>query len=230
MLSLWSNRCLVCQSRLTDDFAVCAGCCHHLQPPDSVCLGCGLDLSPTDQANWLLCGQCQISPPPYAQLSACCCWNEVVQILVHRLKYGGDLVCARVFGQLLARAMLTGNRASNAVLVPVPLSWRRLYQRGYNQAEEIARWAQYYRLGTVADTGIRRHRHTQAQSQLPAAQRRANIRDCFSAPPRERTQPTEVIIVDDLVTTACTVSEMSKTLSRAGYRVRGVWCLARVPP
>ena len=227
MNTLWSNRCLACRGPLDGPLAVCRRCLGYLEPPDKACINCGLDLSSVN-ARGIHCGQCLSKPPPFPQLTACCQWNEVVQLLVHRLKYGGELVCARVFAEVFRRSMPPLEATSLPALVPMPLSRRRLYSRGFNQAEELVRHLAQCGLGRMLDVGARRRRHTPSQTNLERSERQANVKGCFAAPPRPKRRQPEIIIVDDLVTTTSSVTELSKTLIDAGYQIRAVWCLARV--
>jgi len=130
----------------------------------------------------------------------------------------------------LARLMLEQNAATFspdvAALVPVPLARERLRERGFNQAELIAE-----RLGVALAIPVRRRwlarvRETSPQSDLTAAERRANVGGAFVASSVAAGQ--HVVIVDDILTTGATVGECARALRQAGARRIGVATVARV--
>ena len=110
-------------------------------------------------------------------------------------------------------------------IVPVPLSSKRLRQRGFNQSIEIARpLAQ--RWAIPVDTGsVKRIRNTQPQTGLDRKQRRKNIRGAFEIVRNPDVQ--HVAIIDDVVTTTSTVNELSRVLKTAGVKRVDVWSIAR---
>ncbi|MDZ7811174.1 MAG: phosphoribosyltransferase family protein [Arhodomonas sp.] len=113
---------------------------------------------------------------------------------------------------------------SDAELLPVPLARRRLRERGFNQASEIAR-----RLGLPVRHGcLQRVGEGPHQQDLGAAERQRNVRGRFAlrrAPPAGA-----VIIVDDVVTTGATVTAVARLLRQAGAGPIGVCALARTLP
>jgi ComF family protein len=131
---------------------------------------------------------------------------------VQNLKFHQDLAAARLFGRLLADT-LPPAKNQNTLIVPVPLHRKRLVERGYNQALEIARPLRQrgYRLEPRC---VRRNTPTRAQSTLPQSQRRSNLRDAFSA--SLRLDGLHVILIDDVLTTGTTLDELATTLKRAG--------------
>ena len=112
------------------------------------------------------------------------------------------------------------------MLLPVPLHRTRLLERGYNQACEIATvWSAA--LGIPVDRrALTRPRSTQSQSGLSAAQREQNVRQAFAYVPKHEYR--HVALVDDIVTTGSTVTEITKLLHRNGVEFVEVWALARV--
>ncbi|MBT8434378.1 MAG: ComF family protein, partial [Gammaproteobacteria bacterium] len=112
------------------------------------------------------------------------------------------------------------------ILIPVPLHCARLFERGYNQADEIAAvWSQTFGI-PVDRHALTRLRATPSQSGLSAAQRANNVRQAFAYRPKRKYR--HVALVDDIVTTGSTVTEITKTLHRAGVEYVEVWALARV--
>lgn len=146
-----------------------------------------------------------------------------------RLKYAG---AARVCGPLAAAAAPAFRRllaiSGDAALVPVPIHAARRRQRGYNQAELIAR-ALARRAGgrgiRVVDA-LERRAATERQHRLDRAARLRNLRDAF----RVRhgvAVPHAVIVVDDILTTAATIEACASVLSEAGAASVYGFALAR---
>jgi ComF family protein len=154
-----------------------------------------------------------------------------VDRLVGRAKYRRRLHDARFLGELLAESLAAAVQAGAVeppdLLVPVPLHRRRLGERGYNQALEIARPVAK-RLRLPLQPGLcKRVRATPEQAGLPAAERRRNLRAAFSAAASVRRA--RVAIVDDVITTGSTVAAVAQALRKAGAADVQAWVVARTP-
>jgi ComF family protein len=145
---------------------------------------------------------------------------------VHALKYRG----ARRLGRTLALALVEHVRASARdidALVPVPLHARRLRERGFNQATEIARTLGRVLERPVLLAGVRRRGAQTAQTGRGAAERRENVAAAFIV---ERDLcGARLAIVDDVLTTGATVNALAVALLRAGAARCDVWAIARTP-
>lgn len=183
------------------------------------------------------CGLCRRVEQPYQQARAYGSYDGNLRGLIHLLKYEQVRPAAKVLGEMLAQAAASFLEAGGGVLrvvVPVPLHSSRLRQRGFNQAELIARaalgaspaWAASgFRLSPAA---LRRKRATDSQTGLTRHQRRENIRGAFEVARQEEIAGREVLLVDDVFTTGTTVSECAKLLRRAGAERVLVATVARV--
>jgi ComF family protein len=139
---------------------------------------------------------------------------------VHRLKYGHLRAVVPDMAGLLARH-LTRRGITGDLVVPVPLHPRRLRQRGYNQAELLARHAGRVLEIPVESQGLRR-RHDPPQARSAGREeRRANVAGTFEA--RRGFDGLEVLALDDVVTTGATLEACAVALKAAGAsRVWGV--------
>jgi ComF family protein len=167
------------------------------------------------------------------------------------LKFHGDPRPARVFGALLAAS--AGIAAGDAghglptrilALVPVPLHRRRHAERGFNQAEAIARHAGRWLGLPVRTQWLQRVRPTRPQTGLRGAERRRNLVDAFRATPALHAvlaaqsagaagampSPGRVALIDDVLTTGATVAAARAALLEAGVPAVEVWAVARAQP
>jgi len=141
--------------------------------------------------------------------------------LIHLLKYEAVLPVASVLGDMLGHTiqeLLPSCGDVQPVLVPVPLHKSKRSDRGFNQAEMIAR-AAVKRLPQPLElaTGVLlRQRATISQVGLTREQRIENVRDAFRVRERQRVRRRIVILVDDVMTTGTTLSECAGVLKKAG--------------
>lgn len=167
--------------------------------------------------------------PPLAASFSPWRYDYPVDRLVLALKFHGDRSVARTLGRLLARRRVELAAPLPDRVVPVPLHPRRLRERGYNQADEIARHV-------AAELGLRRLpralervRDTPAQSRLRAAGRRRNLADAFRA--ASAAGPAlagrHIALIDDVITTGSTARAAAAALLAGGAARVELWTLAR---
>lgn len=141
-------------------------------------------------------------------------YDGVLRDVIHALKYEGRRSIAPTLARLMAAH--AGSVLSDAgCVVPVPLHARRLRERGFNQADDIAR-----HVGLPLAPALRRARATRPQVDLPAAARRANVRGAFVLSGREPAAIAGriVVLVDDVVTTGATLEACARVLLDGGAR------------
>jgi ComF family protein len=141
--------------------------------------------------------------------------------LVHLMKYERVLPVAAVLGRMLASAiaeLLPGCGDALPLIVPVPLHRSKRSERGFNQAELIARAAvKHLPLPIEVATGVLvRQRATISQVGLSREERIANMSDAFRVRDRRRVHGRTLIVVDDVMTTGTTLSECARVLKQAG--------------
>ncbi len=128
-------------------------------------------------------------------------------------------------------AAAAGDLLADADFVaPVPLHWRRLLTRRYNQALLLARAVTRLSGRSLAPDLLRRHRWTGSQAGLKAGERRRNVRHAFDVHPRWKAglAGKSVLLVDDVFTTGATVDACVRVLEQSGARHVDVLTLARV--
>jgi len=180
------------------------------------------------------CGLCRRIGPPFARAVAYGSYESGLRELIHLLKFGGVRPAANVLGRMLSEAIATLEPeflADAVAVIPVPLHRTKLHQRGFNQAELIARSAMKLslprgRLCLYAGV-LERKRETASQIGLTSHQRRENLRGAFGVKQPELVKDREVLVVDDVYTTGATVSECARVLRRAGASKVWVATVAR---
>ena len=155
-------------------------------------------------------------PLPLVALEWCVPYTGLGRRAIHALKYGGERRLAPPLGRAVAcRWRGVGLRAD--IVVPVPVHADRLRERGFDQAEAVARVvAAELRLPCVA--AIERHRATLRQSELGRSERSANVAGAFSVRQREAgaVAGRSVLLVDDVATTGATLRSAAAALVDAG--------------
>ena len=201
------------------------------------CLGCG-------KSGSYFCDQClaQISLTPdksylFDQIGgldgvvSLFEYRGLTRLGIHKLKYGfltdsrhewQGLIRVALGAKLSAQQGLRLKRflLTSPTLVPVPLYWRRLNWRGFNQAEIIAQMLSNNLKLAIKTDLVKRVKATQAQVGLSRWQRQVNLQKAFVVKSRA---PKSVLIVDDVWTSGSTIKAVAKALKKAGAKT--IWAL-----
>ena len=148
--------------------------------------------------------------------------DGLVREAVHSFKYRNFRVAAPVLAAALAQ-YLNNNPLPGSVLAPVPLHRKKLRERGYNQADLLARELAKETGIPVESNLLARIRHAPAQaSSTSRQQRRDNIREAFKC--RKDISGQSIILVDDVCTTGSTLNACAMALKEGG--AGSIWGLA----
>jgi ComF family protein len=169
------------------------------------------------------CALCQRTDPPYERAVAYGNYAGELRELIHLLKFQLVRPGAAVLGRMLAEAIASLERAmpvGTIVVVPVPLYRRKRAQRGFNQAESIARETlqelKRPNRFELCSGVLLRSRETGSQIGLTRHQRRENLRGAFTVSDPTRIAKRDILLIDDVFTTGTTASECARVLLRAG--------------
>ena len=144
------------------------------------------------------------------------------------LKFNGQLIHAKHLGLLLAEHLKEQYVEVDEYpecIIPVPLHRRRIRERGFNQALEIAKPVSNVLNIPIDGQWVSRQKATQAQSTLPAKGRAQNISSAFLINIKKSHQ--HVAILDDIMTTGCTARGLAQVLRAARVERVDLWCVAR---
>jgi ComF family protein len=213
MRVLFGGSCFLCRGRADD--RICADCDADLPRLDfPLCPRCAL-ASP----GGAVCGRCLSHAPHYDATRAALAYDFPADALVHSLKFRGELALA----PLLASFLVDRTGPDNVDhVVPVPLSAKRLRERGYNQSVEIAR---HLRKGLLDVALCERTRDVRPQVELPYDERQSNVRGAFRC--TRSLVGARIAVVDDVMTTGATLNELARTLKAAGALHVVNWVVTR---
>lgn len=170
------------------------------------------------------CGACLAHPPHYDHVCAPYTYAFPLDALVQRLKYHSMLAIAPLLGEAIAASL---DRRPD-VLIPMPLADTRLTERGFNQAQEIARHVARASGIALLPRACRKVRDTAPQAALPWNERAKNMRRAFVCDQDFSGQ--HVAVVDDVMTTGATLNELARNLKRAGaVQVTGLVAARTLP-
>ena len=223
--------CLLCRGATPLRQPVCRLCIAQCPVADKGCILCGV---PVLTASIDICASCLKKAPPYDRCLPAFIYSYPMNHIIQRIKYSRQISLLPVFSRSLAEILFHNYSGQKwpEVIIPVPLHKRRMRHRGYDQALLLGREIQK-KLRSVQSIKldyklVQRSRNTLAQQELPARERRKNIRGAFSLTTTFNYR--HAAIVDDVVTTGETVGEISRLLKKQGVEKVDVWCLARTPP
>jgi ComF family protein len=200
--------------------AVCRACLNDLPwLANSVCPQCAL---PSDGH---ICGSCLNSPPDFDATHAVFLYDYPVDAMMVSFKYGQMLHLSATFGELLSNATAP---SSVDLIIPMPMHPARLKERGFNQAQEIAKQLMSAHPQKWDVTSVTRIKLTPPQASLPLKARVSNIKGAFSV--NADLTGKRIAIVDDVMTTGASLNELAKTLKKAGASHVECWVVARTLP
>lgn len=218
--------CPLCRQALQASELFCSACSEAIIPVVSPrCPRCDLPFGAADGGDHL-CQSCLQDPPPFLWAKSVGLYDGTLRRAVRKFKYEGDFNLDRPLASLMKDALqgpLDDFRPD--LLLPVPLHVDRLRQRSYNQALLLASFLGRSRQLPVASRLLLRTRPTPPQIGFKAPQRRRNLRGAFAL--SRPLQGERVLLVDDVMTTAATARECSRTLLDGGASAVAVAILAR---
>jgi len=207
---------------------VCANCralVTFIEPP--FCQRCGLTFEGEITASFE-CANCREMELHFSAARSAVTARGPVLDAIHRYKYDGQLWFEDFLGELFVRGASDWFRQEPCeALLPVPLYPVKQRERGFNQAERLAR-----RLGAALNVPVntrllKRVLPTPSQTRLSRAQRADNMRHAFALRSTESLGGANVVLIDDVFTTGATTSACAKLLLKAGAGKVVVWTVAR---
>lgn len=227
--TIFPPRCLACPQPTGAPHGLCPACwgeTHFIA--GAACAKCGAPLI-GEAAEGDLCEGCALAPPTWDRGRAAVIYGGAGRRVVLALKHGDRLDMVRPLAGWMAsagRELLTGAE----LIAPVPLHWRRLVRRRYNQSAELARRLSALSGRPLAVDLLTRHRATTPQEKMDRRTRAANQAGAFVVAPRhlDGLAGKSVLLIDDVLTSGATLSSCTLALRAAGAARVDVLVLARV--
>jgi len=220
--------CPSCRDLVTDS-GLCPACWSKLAfiaPP--YCPRLGIPFA-YDPGPGILSMQAIAHPPAYQRARAAVRYDDVARALVHAFKYGDRMDLAPMIGRWMARAghELLGDADA---LVPVPLHWRRLWTRRFNQSAALAEQISRESGIAVKHAALKRAKATAQQVGLSRKDRATNVQGAFRVAPAAKPEVAgrRLIVIDDVLTSGATADACARALLRAGAARVDVLVFARV--
>jgi ComF family protein len=227
---IFPDECRLCEQPLKNisRLPVCPSCLALPAPlvADFFCRACRtpfVDAYPLDEYD--LCTVCRESLVNFDTVYSFGSYEGPLRKLIHLFKYGKVETLAQPLSRLLIRSLPLDQRFD--MVVAMPMHWRKRWERGFNQAELLAKPVAR-RYGLKLATNLRRARHTNAQAGLTEAQRLANARDSFRIQQPAEINGKRVLLIDDVFTTGATLRAAAAALKKAGAAHVSALTLARV--
>jgi ComF family protein len=222
--------CLSCGARVDQPHGLCPACWAaqiFIAPP--FCQRCGTPLQSEHPIAELTCSVCFAHPPRYGRARAVLQYGDAARKMILGFKHADRTQAAPAFANWMVRAGAELLRDTD-VVAPVPLHYRRLLYRKYNQAAMLAVGIAKGADKPVVVDLLKRLRATPSQAGLNAKERRRNVARSISINPARahKVRGQNVLLIDDVLTTGATVDACIRALKAAGARKVDVLTLARV--
>ena len=215
---LFPPSCPICNSDVSDHGTLCPECWSKFNwISDPKCYKCGYPF-PADLDLGLkpMCPVCAAGNNELDWLRSACVYDDFSKDIMLPFKHASVLR----YQKIMSRAMISAlNELTDSVdiVMPVPLAYRRLWKRGYNQATLLARPIAKY-LNKKLDVSTVRRKYRPDMGHKNAKQRAENIHGVFNIKHPEKLKDKTILLVDDVMTTGATFSELYRILKRAGAR------------
>lgn len=208
--------CVSCRGLIAaNDPPLCPECWTRIPEIDGAGCSCGAPLAGSEDE---MCGRCRRGLSVLTRGASLGVYAGPLRESIVALKYQGrhraaERLALRLMRNDRCRSVVTGTD----LVVPVPLHRSRLKERGFNQAELLAR-AVGRASGVRVGHGLARVRETESQTNLSGRERRRNVSKAFAARPGAGIRNAAILLVDDVTTTGATLRECALTLLDQGAR------------
>lgn len=226
---LMPAKCFCCHKIVCGKSALCPDCFKKITQLSDV--SCPICAHPYELAAYkgMICPNCLKKRPVFRQLKSALAYDQYSRDLILPFKHADRTDIAPFFVQLMTRAGSDLLYTCDAI-VPVPLHWRRLIVRKYNQAAILAnQLAKRVKKPYLPDT-LMRHINTANQGHSSPAERKKNVKGAFSISPKKKhlIKGKRILLIDDVYTTGSTINECARELYKAGAAEVNALTIARV--
>ena len=221
---VFPSACFICE-QTTQESIICHDCHQSLPFNQRACTICAMPLTESKT----LCGHCIKIKKPWTTAFIPFHYKTPIDYLIKEMKFNANFAYLHLLAHLFFLAYQAQNKTNlPEVIIPVPLHPSRLSQRGYNQSLELAKIISRLFNIPIDNHYIQRHKKTLPQSSLNIQARSKNLKNSFKINPKNKHRYQQVVILDDVVTTGTTMTEIVKVIKKQGVLVCDIWALAKV--
>jgi len=228
---IYPNCCLACKNRIDPAEArdlVCLRCWEKIEknlPP--FCASCGRRMDKASRAK-NICSSCLKFRFHFDRAFSPCAYTGTIKQLIHEFKYCGKDYLGEPLGSLMNKFIKDYRLPIEYLdfIIPVPLHKIRTREREFNQAQLLSdQIAKEFNKKVLPDV-LLRSRPTRTQTELTFEERRKNVERSFTVRDAELIKDTNLLLIDDVLTTGATSSEAARALKDSGARIVFVMTLA----
>ncbi len=219
---LFPPLCLSCKKHVHNWGDFCAPCWSELvYVTEPFCKQCGRVFEFKIEDDFV-CPKCIQDQPPYDIVRAVFIYNDISKKIILKLKNHDSTYLAKYMGRYMSSNFHELLEKAD-IIAPIPLHWRRLLKRKFNQSALMIQHLEGFREKKIYDL-MQRHKNTPIQGTLDEASRIKNVKSAFKLSPQYNVKGKIVLLIDDVFTTGATVGACAKVLKRKG--AKEVWCLS----
>lgn len=220
--------CILCGENSKGLANFCPTCTEDLPFINQPCQYCGVE---TSQSPEPFCGSCTLRKPVFNRCIAVMSYASPADKLISQFKFNANFAAGLALGEVLAQKFKHHCECHGYpdAIIPVPLHQRRLQERGFNQALELAKQLSKLTGIPMLDKKLTRIKNTLPQTEIKRARlRKSNLKKAFVCTDLPgNAGGKRVALVDDVVTTGATLNEAARALFIAGAERVDCFCVAR---
>jgi ComF family protein len=166
----------------------------------------------------VICSECVKSPPLFTSLYSLSPYTPRVRALIHQMKYGKDSKVAKCLGSQLAIYVIRVAPfliEENSVIIPVPLTFRKHFTRGFNQTDLMGKNLSRLTGIPFMPRALRRVAEFSPQAGRMAKERQLLTQEVFRINSLNTRAYKNIILLDDVATTLATLNACTKEIMNA---------------
>jgi len=225
LLSWNINTCISCLAKISVNNVLCNDCSNKLPLITTQCTQCAIPIQTKVAA--IKCAKCIHNPPFFDITIAPYRYQKPITNIIGQLKFKNKLSYASTLGKLLLPFILQTYTTDSlpSILIPIPLHKTRIQNRGYNQSYLISKYLSKKLNTPIQNNLVERIKNTKAQVGLSAIRRHTNLKEAFAC--QQKIGYSHIAIIDDVITTGQTASQVAKILKKQGASRVDIWTPAR---
>ncbi len=227
-----AGTCQACGICMTSPEDVCAECLTGIDLVDgNLCSLCGRALDfefELESIDTYICGDCRKDRPEFDQFRSGFYYRKSARKIMHALKFESKSSLAKPLAKMAKPVFADWPPLYETdMVIPVPLSLKKMWRRGYNPAYLLAKELFSDFKMPIMEGALRRVRDTAPQYSLKPAERKKNVRKAFELKDKALVRNKNILLFDDIYTTGATVSECVKAIRKGNPALLYVATLTR---